>query len=50
MIAMKAEDAPYEAFVMGLGLYVVSYLCNSLENDPEQKIVKLVRTTFGKAL
>lgn len=35
---------------MGLGLYVVAYLTNSIENDTEQTIVKLVQDAFTKAL
>ena len=35
LIETKKEDAPYEAFIMGLGLYIVGFLVNSIENDPE---------------
>ena len=35
---------------MGLGLYVVAYLANTIENDTDSKIVKLVQDAFKKAI
>lgn len=50
LVLTRMEKTPYEAFVMGLGLYVVAYLTNAIENDTEQTIVKLVQDAFAKAL
>ena len=35
---------------MGLGLYIVAFLVNSIENDPDRKTIKLVQKTFKAAL
>ena len=35
LIKTKTQESPYEAFIMGLGLYIVGFLVNSIENDPE---------------
>ena len=35
---------------MGLGLYIVAYLVNCIENDPDAKIIQLVHSTFKSAL
>ena len=44
------QDAPFEAFFLGLGLYIVGYLVNSIESDPTSSIVNLVQEAFKKAL
>ena len=35
---------------MGLGLYIVAYLVNSIENDPDARIMSLIHDTFKSAL
>ena len=39
LIKSRESEDPYGAFIMGLGLYIVAYLVNSIENDPDAKII-----------
>jgi len=39
LIKSRWSEDPYGAFIMGLGLYIVAYLVNSIENDPDAKII-----------
>ena len=50
LIKTRESEDPYGAFIMGLGLYIVAYLLNSIENDPEAKIIQLIHDTFRSAL
>ena len=42
LIETKGQEDVYGAFIMGLGLYIVAFLVNSIENDPERKTIGLV--------
>ena len=42
LIETKGQEDVYGAFIMGLGLYIVAFLVNSIENDPDRKTIGLV--------
>ena len=45
-----SQGSPYEAFVLSLGLYVLSDLVHDDIKDPASPIVSLVQESFCKAL
>ena len=50
LIETRGREDSFGAFIMSLGLYIVAYLVNSIENDPESKIIKLIQSNFKSAL
>ena len=46
----KTQEQPYDAFILGLGLYVACYLVNAPLDDGDSNVVQLIQEAFCKAL
>ena len=47
---MTQQGEPYEAFVLGLAMYVAAYLVNAPLDEADNNVVNLVQEAFCKAL
>ena len=50
LVKKQTQEAPYDAFILGLAMYVACYLVNAPLDEADNNVVNLVQEAFCKAL